>query len=364
MEIKRTLILDSSDSLSKALPQLDMMPAVIVTKGGKYFGIIDHRSISQGMRVPQNVKCESAVLKPPVLTEESDIMQRVDAFLLGHYKALPVCDREESPLGVTTRIELLKELVVESLIPQVSVSDLMSSPAYTIEGESSVGKAKNALKDKKTKRLVVTSKGNIVGVVSAFDIGVWSAKPNLLSGGRKDIRQGEQINIDDMMISQFLRPDITRIPEGASLEEAARRMIDKGVSSVVVVSGKKPLGVLAAVDIFKKIKEMSDEGMQITISGLDQDSMSHYAHIRNRIGHALEKFGKSFSIRNCSVHVKEGKSTFVVSVYFDLDRGHVSLKREKDSLRETVDEVAAELVGVLRKKKELRSVKPRVTHAR
>ncbi len=363
MEIRRTLVLDSSESLSKALPELDETPAVIITKNGRYCGIIDHRSLSQGMRVPQNVKCESAISKPPVLEEEADVPQRVNAFLLGHYKALPVC-KDEVPLGVTTRVELLKDLVVEGMIPSVEVSELMSSPAYTIDGTEQISKAKKMLKDKKARRLVVTSKGNLIGVVSSFDIGVWGARPNLLSGGRKDIRQGEQISVDEMKIAEFLRPDVTLIDEGASLEEAARRMIDKGVSAVIVVSGRKPLGVLAAVDIFKKIQEMSQEGLPIVISGLDEDSIGNYAQIKDRIGRALGKFAKSFNIRNCSIHIKEGKSTYVVSVYFDMDRGHVSLKREKDSLQETVDEVADELVGILRKKKDLRTVKPRVTHAR
>ncbi len=364
MEIKQTLILDSSDSLSKALPQLDEMPAVIVTKNGKYFGIIDHRSLSQGMRVPQNVKCETAVSKPPVLTEDAGIDQRIDAFLLGHYKALPVCGKDESPIGITTRIELLKELVIESLIPSVNVADLMSSPAYTIEADATIGKAKSVLKEKKARRLVVVSRGNLIGVVSTYDIGVWSAKPNLLSGGRKDIRQGEQISVDDMKISEFLRPEVALVDEGKSLEEATRKMIDKGVSSVIVVADKRPLGVLAAVDIFKKIQEVSQEGVVIQISGLDEDSMSSYSHIKNRIGSALAKFEKSFAIRNCSVHVKEGKSAFTVSVYFDMEKGHVSLKSEKDSLQEAVDELADELVRVLRKKKDIRSIKPRVTHSR
>lgn len=364
MEIKQTLILDSSDSLSKALPQLDEMPAVIVTKNGKYYGIIDHRSLSQAIRIPQNVKCETAVSKPPVLTEDSGIDQRLDAFLLGHYKALPVCGKDEAPLGITTRIELLKELVVESLIPVVNVSEIMSSPAYTIEADATIGKAKSLLKEKKARRLVVTSKGNFIGVVSSYDIGVWSSKPNLLSGGRKDIRQNDQISVDDMKISEFLRPDVGLVQEGTRLEDATRKMIDKGVSSVIVVADKKPLGVLAAVDIFKKIQEMSLQGVPIQISGLDEDSMSSYTHIKNRIGAALAKFEKSFAIRNCSVHVKEGKSAFTVSIYFDMDKGHVSLKSEKDSLQEAIDELADEMVSVLRKKKDIRSVKPRVTHSR
>lgn len=362
MEIKKTLVLDSSDSLSRALAQLDELPAVIITKDGKYFGIIDHRSMTQGIRDPQNVKCESAITKPPVLSQSSSILERMDAFLLGHFKALPVCDEDEVPVGITTRVELLKEMIKENLIPQMSVSELMSSPVYTINEDSTIGSVKTALKENSARRLVVMRNSNLIGVVSSFDVGSWTA-PNLMMSGRKDIRSSQQINMDNMKISGFLRPDVTLVKEEATLLEAVKRMVEKGVSAVIVVADQKPLGVLAAVDVFKKVQDLSKDGVQIQISGLDEDSMSHFTHIRSRVGHILEKFGKSFDIRNCSVHVKEGKSAFVVSIYMDMEKGHIALKTEKDSLVEAVDELALELNNVLRKRKEIRKVKPRATHA-
>lgn len=78
----------------------------------------------------------------------------------------------------------------------------------------------------------------------------------------------------------------------------------------------------------------------------------------------LDKFSQTFNIRNCSVHVKGSKSTYTVSINFDTDDGRVSLKCERGSLQETIDELAVELNKVLRKKKELRKPKPRITHKR
>ena len=364
MEIKRTLVLDSSDSISKALPELEETPAVVITKNGKYYGIIDHRSLGNNMRLPQTTKCESAVTRPPVLSEGADMMERVNAFLLGHFKALPVLDAEETPIGITTRVELVKELIVESLIPKMEVDVLMGSPVHTIEESQTIGAAKRTLKEKKVHRLVVTRSGILVGVVSTYDIGAWSAKPNLLGSGRKDRKLGEQISLDSMPISSFLRPDLTLVNEGSSVEEAARRMVSKQVSTVIVVSGKKPVGVLSSMDIFRKVQEMAEEGPSIQVSGLHGENARYRDRIVEKMGHVLERFGKTFNIRNASVHVKEGKTTFVVNVYFDIDRGHVSVREERKGLKETIDEVASEVNNVLRKKKETRKTKPRVTHAR
>ncbi len=363
MEIKRTLILDSSDFVSKALPQLDESPAVIVTKNGRYYGIIDHTSVSQGIRDPQNTKCECATSKPPVLMESAGILERIDAFMTGHFRALPVIDANDNPLGITTRVGLLSDMMADGLIPPMAVSDLMSSPVFVIDEKETLATAKRMIRENAARRLVVIRDQNIIGVISAYDIGAWAAKQNL-AVGRKNIKSSESIKIDDMEIASFVRPEITRIAEGSGLHETVKRMIDKQVSDVVVVAGKKPVGVMSALDVFKKVHDMAEEGVPIQISGLSEDSMHLYDHIKEKIGHVLEKFSSTFNIRNCSVHVKEGKSTFVVNLYFDTDHGHISLKEERGSLKETVDEVAAEMANMLRKKKELRKEKPRVTHAR
>lgn len=364
MEIKKTVVLDGSESLSKALSQLDVSPAVIVTKNGKYLGIIDHRCLSEGIRDPHNVKCETLISKPPVLLQGAGVLECVDAFLLGHFKALPVLDEDKNPLGITTRVELLKEMHGANLIPRMEVSELMSSPAFTIDEDELVGAAKTLLKENKAHRLIVTRKGRPIGVLSSYDFGSWSSKTNL-SGGRKNIRLSEPINVDGMRISGFLRPDVTLVKKGATIEDAAKRMIEKDVSMAIIVSDNAPLGVLAAVDVFKKIQdEIADGKAPIQVSGLHEDDAGFYPRIQSKIGHVLERFGKSFNIRNPSAHIKKGKSVYLVTVYVDTDEGHVSLKSERGSLQEAIDELAVELNEVLRKKKEMRRPKPRVTNAR
>lgn len=362
MEIKQTLVLDGSDSLSKALPQLDESPAVIVTKNGKYLGIIDHRCVTQGVRDPHSVKCETVIVKPPVVSTGTGARELMDAFLLGSFKALPVLDGEKNPVGITTRVELLKDIVIEGAVPQMPVVDLMSSPAFTIDENETIANAKRSLKDNNAHRLVVTRKGKFIGIVSNFDISAWSSKPNL-AGGRKDIRHSEPIRVDDMKISGFLRPDATLVKNDATLEEAARRMIDKQVSAVIVVLESKPLGIVSALDIFRRVRDLSAAGIQIQVSGLKDEDAQYFERVYEKIGHVLERFMSSFNIRNASVHVKEGKSTYVVTLYFDTDNGHVSLKAEKGTLKEGIDELAVEANEILRKRKEQKRPKPRVTRA-
>lgn len=359
MEIKQTLILETSESVSKALSQLDESPAVIVTKEGKYYGIIDHHCLNQNMRDPHNTKCESVAIRPPVLFESALIFDRIDAFLTGHFKALPVINKDHRPIGITTRVELLKEMLKNRMIPTLSVSEIMTSPVHAVDEKETVGSTKRIMKETKMRRLVVTRNNNLIGVVSVFDIGAWSTKPNMVGSGRKDIKNRNILSsIDNMKISEFFRPDVALINEGATTEDAVRKMTEKQVSAVIIVSEGKPVGIISALDIFKNVQELAKEGIQINVAGLDKDSMNQFDHINEKIGRILEKYRKTFNIRNCNVHVKEGKSSFDVNLNFDTDHGHLSMKSEGEFLKECIDGIAEEANIVLGKRRE--KIKPKI----
>jgi CBS domain-containing protein len=360
MEIKETVILEGSEPLSKVLTHLDETPAVIVTRKGKYYGVIDHRSVGLGFKKPHETRCEKAVVKPPLIVRTATIPERVEYFLQGHFKALPVVDERHEPVAITTRVELLKDLMREKLVPKGNVKDMMSQPVYTIEERRRIADVKRELKERSARRLIVTRNNKPVGVVSSYDIGAWKDRHNM-AGGRKDVHLSEPIDFDDMELSGFLRPDITTIEATASIDEAARRMIDKEVSGVIVVSRSRPVGILSALDIFKYLHDVLEERIMLQISGLDEENVRHYNDIQGKLGHVLDKFRKAFNIRDARVHVKEDKKTFHVNIHFSTDEGPVSLKGERATLKETVDELAVELDKVLNKKKEKRRVKPRAT---
>jgi CBS domain-containing protein/ribosome-associated translation inhibitor RaiA len=361
MEIKQTLILDGDEPLSKVLTHLDEVPAVIVTRKGKYYGIIDHRSVSDGFKKPHDTRCEKAVVKPPLIVESASILERVELFLQGHFKALPVVDANDEPVAITTRVELLKDMVRERMMPSGNVSDLMSAPVFSIEEKSKIADVKTELRERSARRLVVMRGGKPIGLVSTFDIGAWKDRHNL-AGGRKDVHMSEPIDFDDMELSGFVRPDVITIDSASRIDDAAKRMIEREVSGVIVVDKDKPVGILSALDIFKYLHDVMEEKMQLQISGLSEESMLQYNDIQGKIGHVLEKFGKSFNIRDARLHVKEDKKAFQVNIHFSTDEGPVSLSGERATLKETVDELAVELDKVLNKKKEMRRPKPRASH--
>ncbi len=364
MEITKPMTLESDQPLSKAISELmESGTAVIITKNSKYYGIIDDRNLRQGISDAHNTKCETVVVKPPTLNPKASVLEQINSFLNGHFKALPVVDENGMSLGITTRVEVLKEMVDQKLIPKVRVSEVMSSPVYSIEETETIAKAKNTMKDLGTRRLVVTKKGTPTGVISTLDLASYMLAPRAME--KKPSAMKEVDSINDKFISEFLRHDLTTISEESTIEGAAKRMIEKKVSHVIVISDKdkKPVGVLSALDVFKKIQGLAKDEVSMSISGLGEESIWQFPEIKSKIGGVLNKFTKSFNIRNVSVHVKEMKSTYEVFIYLDTDHGHISLSSEGKALKESVDEVSSELETVLSKKKDMRISKARRVHS-
>ncbi len=351
MEIKKAVVFEAEEPLSKAISHLRKSPAVLVSYDGEYFGMIDHRSLTNRVQDPSKTKCGNFAIRPPVLTPDSSWRERLNAFLVGHFKALPVVDGSNKPLGITTRVETLKDLKEAGMLPHLKASDIMNSPVYTIEENKTIADLKKAFKEKNAHRMLITSKGRPAGIVCTYDIGFWLLKPGF-SGGKKDFSWGSKMDIDDYPLRDVLRPNIAFIHEGATLEEVVDRMIEEEQSFVIVVDkDENPVGVISALDIFKKISEKLAEKVEVFISGLKDESVFEYDHILSKIGGVLNKFKKAFDIHYATVHVKHTKHAFEVSVHFDTNKGLVHLKGERATLRDTVNELAEEIERVLRKMK-------------
>lgn len=73
--------------------------------------------------------------------------------------------------GILTDRDIIAKIVSKGLDPkQVRVSDVMSSPLVTINGEQTIEEAAQRMREKGIRRLVVESKNAKVGVIAESDI--------------------------------------------------------------------------------------------------------------------------------------------------------------------------------------------------
>lgn len=312
MEIENPSILDAAESVSRAINELSRtgLP-VIVTKNGKYAGIIDERAIRTHSN-PGKEKCGNLAERAPTLAPESTVLDACKAFFAGRYKAIPVIGGNKIE-GAITRRTLFSELLKEKLLTKKRVSEVMTSPVATIDIKSSVGQARGELRRHNIRRVVVTKEGKIAGLVSVFDLAT------SISGSMNTspfYRGGEKTSMDAHPIAQYVKKQVETISSSDSLSAAVKKMLDKQVAALIVADSGYPHGIVTAKDILHAA--LSDEKeVRVFVSGLPYEQRDYQSEIVGAGEKLLKKLGKSIDVRSLCFHVKKEGSGFAIRARLD-----------------------------------------------
>jgi len=82
-----------------------------------------------------------------------------------------VVTKDGKPVGILTERDILKKCCPGRLCGEnLKVEEIMSAPLITIEADASLGEAAMRMADKRIRRLLVTEKGKIVGIITEKDV--------------------------------------------------------------------------------------------------------------------------------------------------------------------------------------------------
>ena len=119
----------------------------------------------------------------------------------------------------------------------MSINELGNKP-ITILKNSTISDVIKKLLESKLSRLIVVEEGKPVGIITEKDIGLF-----LFSETSK---QG----LDDIPISKIMKP-ILFVEENLTPQESAKKMIEKGVSSLTIGSEDNVKGIFTKTDLVK-----------------------------------------------------------------------------------------------------------------
>jgi len=100
-----------------------------------------------------------------------------------------IMDEKDEPLGIITERDLVEKVVAKNLLPElVKAKDIVSKPLIMIEATKDLAEAARVMRKHGIKRLGVSYKGKLVGIVSMSDlIGVTPELLEILSEKTKII---------------------------------------------------------------------------------------------------------------------------------------------------------------------------------
>ena len=175
------------------------------------------------------------------------------------------------------------------------VKDRMTQNPVTVSPDTSVSEALNLMRQKKVRRMpVVDKRGHLVGIVAEKDLLYASPSPatslNVYEIGYL---------LSKLKVKEIMARDVVTVTEDEPLEEAARVMVDSGVSGLPVVRDRLVVGIITETDIFKVLIEMMgarDEGIRLTIHVHDEPgTLSRIAGAIAAIGGDIVALGTFYS---------------------------------------------------------------------
>ena len=111
------------------------------------------------------------VMSKPLITVDGETSVQ-DAILLMVQKDIGalVVTEKGNPVGIVTERDVMKRSCPEASCRMVKVREIMSKPLVTVNGETPLGEAVEIMANKNIRRLLVTEGEKIVGIVTQKDL--------------------------------------------------------------------------------------------------------------------------------------------------------------------------------------------------
>lgn len=257
------------------------LKAVVITEDGDYAGLVTQRQMISSHLNPAQ-KASSVMISAPVIDRYEDVREVARLMVEGNTKVVPVFQGDDL-YGVVSADDLLKE--VNSNLGVLNVRDIYTENPVTVETETTVGEVINKLRENGISRIPVLDNGELVGIITLYDLlGFTVREESRSKGGGESIggrggfgpREGELNRMLDIPARDIMNSPVETTTPDEDLEDAVEKMLRMNYSSLVVVNDNQDvIGVMTKTDILRSLTWTDEGQMNVQITNIDLlDTMS------------------------------------------------------------------------------------------
>jgi len=253
-----------SDTLSIGLSIMkgESTPVLIVLdKKGKYAGVIAHRWIVRSRYDPAATKVESLVRSAPTVSLNDSLGKVARLMITSGINQLPVLSNEKLA-GIVTDEAVIQGAVVGKW-GNTKIDKLMTKKPFLVEEHESVGAILSLFREHGISHVPVVREGTLVGMVSIQNIitSIFQPRHHQTVGAIS----GEKFQVLSIPAKGIMtKPVITVLPEN-SLKDGVEKMQQHKISSLVVISKGRPVGIVTKRDVLEPLAEMELPKQRITV---------------------------------------------------------------------------------------------------
>jgi predicted transcriptional regulator len=282
-----------SSCLSRFKEEIPPVLAVLDSKG-KYKGVISRKWIIRSSLAASVTKVKTLMRPAPAVTLHDSLSKVAKLMIESEIRQLPVYGGEKL-LGFVTDEDVVHGAVMERW-GNIRVEEIMTKKPFVIEEDESVGAVLSLFRSEGISHVPIVREGKLVGIVSIYDIIESIFQP------RERQTVGEIVGAKAPVLSIpaksiMVTPVITVLPE-TKLRDASDQMHKLDISSLVVVSKGRPVGIMTKRDFLEPLAQMEKPVrrlmVQFSVKDVEIDEiqrgfiMDDFESFTRRYGETLE----------------------------------------------------------------------------
>lgn len=272
--IEKAVLIDENESVSKVISLLTNLAhhnaAIVVTRNGKYFGMLDNRMLRSFSDDPTRAKAGAIAMKTPTLALDSNLKEVVEKFKGSNCKSMPVLNQHSDVIGIITRLGAVALMLDSKWLDGIKVADVMQTSIIKFFEKEAISKVLKTFKEKNAFRAAVLNENKkLAGVVTSYDLTTKVRKANKESARDFNFFPVEKMKVEAEAIKSIMSINPVTVDERETLKNACKVLINSKLSGLVVTNKEEVVGVLSARDVLNLFKE--NEKMKVSISGLSKE---------------------------------------------------------------------------------------------
>ena len=293
---KGFLEVHENDTLSSCLSlfKKEMPPVLaVLDSNGEYKGVISRKWIIRSSFDSSGTKVKTLMRSAPAVTLHDSLGNVAKLMIESEIRQLPVYSGEKL-LGFVTDDDVIHGTVIERW-GNTRVEEIMTKNPFVIEEDESVGAILSLFREEGISHVPIVKDGKLVGTVSIFDIIRNIFQPR--QSQKRGELVGEKVPVLSMSAKGIMKRAVTVLPE-TKLPEAENQMHKFDISSLVIVSKGRPVGILTKRDFLEPLAQMEKPDrrlmVQFSVKDVEIDEiqrgfiMGDFESFTSRYGETLE----------------------------------------------------------------------------
>lgn len=197
----------------------------------------------------------------PIVTLQDTLSKVAKLMIESEIRQLPVYS-DEQLLGFVTDEDVIHGAIMEQW-GNTRVEEIMTKDPFVIEEDESLGTVLSLIRSEGISHVPIVKDGKLVGIVSISDIIENIFQPRHVQ--RFGERVGEKVSVLSIPAKGIMvHPVITVLPE-SKLRDAEEQMHKFNISSLVIVSKGRPVGIITKRDFLEPLAQMEKPVERLTV---------------------------------------------------------------------------------------------------